>query len=430
MAMKLFVLGGGGREHALGWKLAQSKKVKELFFLPGNAGTAKLGKNLFVSPTDVDAVLAAAKEHKPGLVVVGPEAPLFAGIADRLTEEGFRVFGPSTKAAMLEQEKAFAKEFMKRHRIPTAAFKIFDDLASAKRYVEGKDSALVVKASGPAFGKGVLVCSTPQEALVAVDKMMVEREFGSAGDRIVIEELLVGEEVTIHLLTDGYQVVSFPPSQDHKPIGDGDKGPNTGGMGAYAPAPLVDAVLLERIEDEIIQPVITGMQVEGIQYRGLLYIGLMVTQEGLKVLEFNCRFGDPEIQPLMLVTDEDLAELLVDTARRNLKTRRVKTRPGSALCVVVASDGYPGAYEKGKGIKLDVAEDTDFVCFHAGTKDEDGKLVTSGGRVLGVTAFAEDLKEAKERAYAPLEHKEIYFDGIYFRRDIGDKGIRRLEDEF
>lgn len=413
----------------MGYKLAQSPDVDELFFLPGNAGTAGLGRNLPVSPTDVDAVVAAAKEYKPGLVVVGPEAPLFAGITDRLRKEGLLVFGPSGKAAILEQEKAFAKEFMQRHRIPTASFKVFTDIASAKRYVEGKDTPLVVKASGPALGKGVIVCSAPQEALAAVDKMMVERRFGRAGKRVVIEERLVGEEVSILILTDGVNYISFPPSQDHKPIGEQDTGPNTGGMGAYAPAPLVDARLFERIEDEIINPVLAGLRAERIGYRGVLYMGLMLTQEGPKVLEFNCRFGDPENQPLMMLVDEDLLGLLVDAAREKLAARRVKTRPGSALCVVAASGGYPGSYEKEKEIRLDVEEDADFVCFHAGTRAQDGKLLTSGGRVLGVTAFAEDLKGAKERAYAPLEDKRIYFDGIYFRRDIGEKGIRRLENE-
>ncbi len=334
--------------------------------------------------------------------------------------------GPSTKAAMLEQEKVFAKEFMQRHHIPAASFKVFTDIASAKHYVEGKDSPLVVKASGPALGKGVIVCSTPEEALAAVDKMMAERKFGRAGDRVVVEERLVGEEVSILILTDGINYISFPPVQDHKPIGERDTGPNTGGMGAYAPAPLVDAALAERIEKEIIQPVLDGLRDEDIRYQGALYMGLMVTQEGPKVLEFNCRFGDPENQPLMMLTDEDLLGLLMDTARGRLRTRRIKTRPGSALCVVAASEGYPGSYEKGKRIRLDVEENSDLVCFHAGTRAQEGKLLTSGGRVLGVTAFASDLKKAKERAYAPLEHKKIYFDGIYFRRDIGDKGIRRL----
>ena len=424
--MKVAVLGGGGREHSLGYKLAESADVGKLFFLPGNAGTARLGENLPISPTDIAAVLKAAGGHKPDLVVVGPEGPLFAGITDLLIQEGFLVFGPSRKAAMLEQEKAFAKEFMQRHRIPTASFKVFTDIASAKRYVEGKDSPLVVKASGPALGKGVIVCSTPQEALAAVDKMMVERRFGRAGERVVVEERLVGEEVSILILTDGINYISFPPSQDHKPIGEGDTGPNTGGMGAYAPAPLVDAALAERIEKEIIQRVLDGLRDEDIRYQGVLYMGLMVTQGGPKVLEFNCRFGDPENQPLMMLTDEDLLGLLMDTARGKLRTRRIKTRPGSALCVVAASGGYPGSYEKEKEIRLDVEENSDLVCFHAGTRAQDGKLLTSGGRVLGVTAFASDLKEAKERAYAPLEQKKIYFDGIYFRRDIGEKGIRRL----
>jgi phosphoribosylamine--glycine ligase len=426
--MKVFVLGGGGREHALGWKLAQSPKVNELFFLPGNAATAKLGQNLTIAPDDVDAVADACKQGKPDLVVIGPEAPLFAGVSDRLAAQGFCVFGPSREAAMLEREKVFAKNFLRRHSIPTAAFKIFDDVAAARRYVEGKDSGLVIKASGPALGKGVIVCANPAEALVAVDEMMVERKFGDAGNQVVVEERLEGEEASIHVLTDGEHYVSFPPSQDHKPVGEGDTGTNTGGMGAYAPAPIVDAALAKKIDERIVQPVLKGLKKDGVDYRGALYIGLMITADGLKVLEFNCRFGDPETQPLMLLTDEDLFDLLVDTARGKLaKTREIKVRQGSALCVVAASGGYPGAYQKGATIKLDAEENADFVCFHAGTKEGDGELLTSGGRVLGVTAFAQSLKQAKERAYAPLDAKEIHFDGIYFRRDIGDKGIKRLE---
>lgn len=423
--MKVFVLGGGGREHALGWKLAQSPKVSGLFFLPGNAGTARLGNNLPHKSTDIDAVLAAAKQHSPDLIVVGPEAPLFEGIPDILAGEGFLVFGPSKEAAMLEQEKAYTKDFLNRHSIPTAAAKTFTDVASAYRFIEGKDSAMVVKASGPALGKGVIVCSTPQEALAAVDKMMVERKFGDAGERVVIEEKLAGEEVSVHILTDGEHVTSFPASQDHKPVGNGDTGPNTGGMGAYAPAPIVDAELEDRIDSEIIKPVLAGLKAEEIVYRGLLYIGLMITEKGPQVLEFNCRFGDPEAQPLMMLTEEDLFDLLVDTVQGKLKNRKVKTRPGSALCVVGASAGYPGSYEKGKEITLDLDSYPEVVCFHAGTRQDDARIITSGGRVLGVTAFAPDLAQAKKRGYAPIENKHVYFDGMYFRTDIGDKGINR-----
>ncbi|MBD3286440.1 phosphoribosylamine--glycine ligase [candidate division WOR-3 bacterium] len=424
--MKVFILGGGGREHALGWKMAQSPEVKGLYFSPGNAGTSELGTNINANPADVETVLTRARELKPDLIVVGPEAPLFAGVADRLEEEGFLIFGPKKRAAMLEQEKAYAKDFMQRHNIPTASFKVFDEAAAARRYIEGKESALVVKASGPALGKGVIVCDTPEEALAAVDKIMVEKKFGPAGEEIVIEECLEGEELSLHILTDGKRVLSFPASQDHKPVGEGDEGPNTGGMGAYAPASLVDAGLQSRIDNEIVEPVLAGLEAEDIDYRGLLYIGLMITEKGPQVLEFNCRFGDPETQPLMLLADEELVPLLTDTARGRLsKSRKIKTKKGYSLCVVAASAGYPGAYKKGKRISLGKTEGV--VCFHAGTRHKDGEIVTSGGRVLGVTAFSPELKDAKIKAYEALDEKIVGFEGMYYRRDIGDKGLRKLE---
>lgn len=410
--------------------MARSPEVKELFFLPGSPGTAKLGTNLAIAPTETESVLAAAQEYKPDLVVIGPEAPLFAGVSDSLRAEGFLVFGPSRKGAMLEEEKTFSKRFMVRHEIPTAEFEIFDDFSAAQSYVEGKNSPLVVKASGPALGKGVMVCRTKEEALDAVEETMVRRVFSKAGDQVVIEECLEGEEVSLLVLTDGKNHLTFPAAQDHKPIGDGDQGPNTGGMGAYAPAPLVDNALSLEIEREIVMPILDGLKDEDIEYRGVLYLGLMITSFGPRVLEFNCRFGDPETQPLMLLMAEDLAPLLVDAARGELKTRTVRTREGSSVCVVVASQGYPGSYRKGKRIKLDVEEDDDFVCFHAGTREEEGHLVTAGGRVLGVTAYAPTLPKAKERAYRPLDEARIDFEGIYFRKDIGDKGIRRLDEAF
>lgn len=428
--MRVLILGGGGREHALGWKLRESPRVNEIYFLPGNAGTSRIGVNLEGDPCDARKVLETAKIHKPDLVVVGSEAPLFKGVSDALSSEGFVVFGPGRKASMLEQEKAFAKDFMERHNVPTAGFRIFEDYESAEEFIRDSDGNLVIKASGPALGKGVVVCRTRDEALRAIREMMIDKVFGESGNRIVIEERLEGEEVSIIILTDGVHYASFPPAQDHKAVGDGDRGPNTGGMGAYAPAPIVDSVLLERIEDEIIAPTLKGLELDRIAYRGVLYFGLMITAGGPKVLEYNCRFGDPETQPLMLLTDEDLYELLRETARGNLRDSRVKTRPGSALCVVAAASGYPGAYQKGREITLDVEENRDLAVFHAGTAFRNDCLVTAGGRVLGVTAFAGDIDEAKRRAYEPLDEGEIRFDGIYFRRDIGDKGIRRLDESF
>lgn len=427
--MKLFILGGGGREHALGWKLAQSPQVEELFFLPGNAGTAQLGENMALAPTEVEAVLDAAKEHKPDLVVVGPEAPLFSGITDRLSSAGFLVFGPNRSAALLEQDKAFAKRFMISHEVPTAEFEVFEEADKARKYVEKTDGPVVIKASGPALGKGVIVCENTQDASTAIDQIMVERKFGKAGGHVIVEECLEGEEVSVMILTDGEHYVSFPASQDHKPVGEGDRGPNTGGMGAYAPAPWVDSALNEIIEKKIIRPVLKGLRDEMIEYRGVLYIGLMITDNGPKVLEFNCRFGDPETQPLMLLTDEDILPLLVDTAEGKLTTRPVKVREGSSICVVAASGGYPGSYKKGKRIKLDIEESDDFRCFHAGTSEEQGRFVTSGGRVLGVTALAPTLADAQKKAYEPLLESRIYFENIYLRRDIGDKGISRLRSQ-
>lgn len=422
------MLGGGGREHALGWKLARSPEVRELFFLPGNPGTATLGTNLPIAPTEIPKVLDSAIEHSVDLVVVGPEAPLFAGVSDALSASGFLVFGPSRKGAMLEEEKPFAKRFMVRHEIPTASFEIFNEASSALGYVESMNKPLVVKASGPALGKGVTVCRTQEEAIQAVTDAMINRTFSTAGDQVVIEECLEGEEASVLVLTDGNNYVTFPAAQDHKPIWDGDHGPNTGGMGAYAPAPLVSGNLSDIIEREIIRKILDGLRDEDIEYRGVLYLGLMITSSGPKVLEFNCRFGDPETQPLMLLMAEDLAPLLADTARGKLNKRKVLIRDGASLCVVTASEGYPGPYKKGKRINLDVEESEDFVCFHAGTRKEDAHLVTAGGRVLGVTAFASTLPEAKECAYKPLVEERINYEGMYFRKDIGDKGIRRLDE--
>ncbi len=399
-------------------------------FLPGNAGTLTIGLNLAGDPGDAKNVVDLAKEYKPDLVVVGSEIPLFHGVPEALSSEGFLVFGPGRKASMLEQEKAFAKDFMKRHGIPTAEYRTFDDYRTAADYIEQTNGNLVIKASGPALGKGVVVCSSRDESLRAASEMMVDKTFGESGSRIVIEERLEGEEVSMLILTDGINYASFPPAQDHKTVWDDDKGPNTGGMGAYAPAPVVDSLLLERIEDEIIAPTLSGLQADRIPYRGVIYFGLMITSEGPMVLEYNCRFGDPETQVLMMLTDEDFFELLRETARGNLSARRVKTRPGSALCVVAAAAGYPGPYEKGKAIKLEVEESRDLAIFHAGTTLKDGTLLTAGGRVLAVTAFAGDIDEAKEKAYEPLADGRVQFEGIHYRTDIGDKGIRRLDESF
>lgn len=421
--MKALVIGQGGREHALVWKLAQSRDVTDVYCAPGNAGTALDGTNIDIDATDVERLVKFAQAERIDLTVVGPEAALVAGVTDAFLEAGLRIFGPTKQAAQLEGSKVFAKELMRRANVPTAEFKVFRSAEAAKTYIEDREERpLVVKADGLAAGKGVTVCTTKDEALAAVDQTMVQRAFGAAGDVIVIEECLVGQETSILALVDGKTIIPLETSQDHKRAYDGDQGPNTGGMGAYSPAPLVTAELMDRIIDKILVPTVHALNVEGRPFRGILYAGVMVTNQGPKVLEFNVRFGDPEAQPVLMRLKSDLAHVLLAAAEGKLSDLpSLQWDPRPAVCVVMASDGYPGEYPKGHPIRgLDeAAELADVKVFHAGTAKQGDRIVTNGGRVLGVTALGDSIPAAKLRAYQGV--KRIRWDGAWCRKDISDK---------
>lgn len=422
--MNVLVIGGGGREHALVWKLSQSPKVSRIFCAPGNGGIGEMAQCLPVEPTDTNALLEAAEENSIDVTVVGPEAPLVAGLADAFEAAGHRVFGPCKAAALLEGSKVYAKNFMSRYNIPTAGFQVFDDAGKAKEYIEKNVDACVVKADGLAAGKGVIVAGSKEEALAAVNEIMVARSFGSAGNRILIEDLLLGEEVSILAFTDGKTVVPMVSSQDHKRAYDGDKGPNTGGMGAYSPAPVYTHEIHRQVVDNILQPVIAGLAAEGITYKGVLYAGLMITEKGPMVLEFNVRFGDPETQPVLFRLESDLMDIIQGVIDTRLNEVEITWSRQPSVCVVLASGGYPGKYEKGKIIHgLDKIKNNDVVVFHAGTKRDNGQVVTSGGRVLGVTAKGSDLQSAVHNAYRCIE--TIDFENMFFRKDIGFKALNR-----
>ncbi len=420
---RVLVVGSGGREHALCWRLARSPQVAQVFCAPGNGGTAACAENVAIAAGDLEGLARFAREQGVDLTVVGPEAPLVAGIADRFREQGLALFGPSAAAARLEGSKAFAKAFMARHGIPTADHATFTELEPALAYVRHRGAPIVVKASGLAAGKGVIVAETVEEAEAAVRAIVAERAFGAAGEEVVIEERLEGEECSVIAVTDGRHLYTLPPSQDHKRIGEGDTGPNTGGMGAYCPAPVLTPELAERVEREVLTPVVEGMRAEGSPFVGVVYAGLMITADGPKVLEFNVRFGDPECQPLMASLDDDLYAVLEAAVAGELPHGPAPALPGSSLTVVMAAEGYPGSYPKGREITgIEAAErEAGVVVFHAGTRREDGRLLTAGGRVLGVTAHAPTLAEARERAYAACDR--IHFEGAYLRRDIGARAL-------
>ena len=422
--MNILVVGSGGREHALVWKLKSSPLVKQLYCAPGNGGIAKEAVCLPLGVNDSDRIILAAKENKIDLVVIGPEQPLVDGLADMCESVGIPVFGPVKAAARLEGSKIFAKEFMVKHNIPTAPFRVFGDtseesVSEAKTYLRENQKARVIKADGLCAGKGVLVCQSLEEAESAVDTIAVKKEFGDAGNKFIIEELLSGQELSILVLTDGKSLVPLLPSQDHKQIFAGDKGPNTGGMGAYTPVPFVDNEMYNRFVDTICKPIITGLQKEDIEYKGVIYAGIMLVDDVPYVLEFNCRFGDPETQPILHILQSDLAELLNKCAHRELGDTALNWDSGYSVCVTMASGGYPGAYEKDKQIfGIEEAESLSNVkVFHAGTTFKEDTLVTSGGRVLGVTAKGSSLQDSVDQAYAAV--KRIHFDNHYFRPDIG-----------
>ena len=423
--MKVLVVGSGGREHALIWKLAQSKRIKRLLCAPGNAGIASLAEIVNLKSEDVAGLVAFARKEKIDLVVVGPEDPLCLGLVDALTAAGIRAFGPTKAAARLEGDKAFAKELMQTRSIPTADARLFTKFRDAKTYIATRDTGVVVKAAGLAKGKGVIVCDDPADAIIALERVMVKREFGEAGDTIVVEEKLVGSEVSVLAFIDHNSIYVLENTQDHKAIGEGDTGPNTGGMGAYSPTPEPDDKTLHQIESEVLVPIIDGLRTEGIVYRGLLYAGIMLTAGGPKVLEFNCRFGDPETQPLMMRLRSDLLEVIEATIDDKLDQITLDWDPRPAMCVVMASGGYPGEYAGGKPITGldDAAAIKDVVVFHAGTKRAGDQVVTAGGRVLGVTAIGDTLLQARERCHQAVD--KIHFDGAYHRRDIGHRAISR-----
>jgi phosphoribosylamine--glycine ligase len=429
--MRVLVIGSGGREHAICWKIAQSKKVDALYCAPGNGGISKIATPVDIQAEDISGLVRFAKSNKIGLTVVGPEAPLARGIVDIFQKENLKVFGPTKRAAMLEGSKIFAKEIMKKWHVPTAAFEVFSDYRQAEEYVKEKNSPMVVKADGLASGKGVTVSHTKDEAIKALKDAMISRKFGASGERVVIEECLEGEEASIIVIADGENVIPLATSQDHKRIFDDDKGSNTGGMGAYSPAPIVTPELEHRIINEIIMPIVKGMANDNAPYKGVLYAGIMVTDHGPKVLEFNVRFGDPETQAIFPRLKSDLVDLIEHAIDGNLKGITPLWDNRSCVCVVMASGGYPGEYEKGKEIKgLDEAEKMrDIVIFHAGTKRAQEhtstgaqvKYVTDGGRVLGVTALGNNIESAIKKTYEAVS--QIRFEDMHFRRDIGRRAL-------
>ncbi|MFB6250056.1 MAG: phosphoribosylamine--glycine ligase [Salinibacter sp.] len=429
--MRILVVGSGGREHALVKALAGSAHTTAVFAAPGNPGTARHATNVDVATDDFDGLLDLSERESIDLTIVGPEQPLVGGLVDRFREEGRRIVGPTAAAARLEGSKAFADRFMARHDIPTASFRVFDadEYDAAAAHLDAVGAPIVVKADGLAAGKGAFVCSTLEAAHDALDQIVRDRAFGVAGDQVVIEEKMEGEEVSIFALTDGTHYVLLTPSQDHKPIGEGGTGPNTGGMGAFAPAPIVDATLLNRVCRDIIEPTLQGMQEEGTPYTGVLYCGLMITEEGPKVVEYNCRLGDPEAQVVLPLVESDLVDVFERVAEGRLETGALRAASRAAACVVLASEGYPIDYET--GIEITGIEEADALpevsVLQAGTRlREDGSLVTDGGRVLGVTAMGDDLTQALERAYRGVD--AIQFEGKTFRSDIGEKGRAHLSD--
>jgi phosphoribosylamine--glycine ligase len=424
--MKVLLIGGGGREHALAWKLALSPQVEQILVVPGNPGIAAVEKCqcLELSLADLNKVADFAEENSIDLTVVGPEATLVAGIVDIFNSRGLPIFGPTKAAAELEGSKAFSKELMAKYHIPTAYFKTFTDAAAAKAYVEEKGAPIVIKTDGLAAGKGVVVAMTKAEALAAIDSMMIDHKFGASGAKLVIEEFMEGEEASLLAFTDGTMVVPMIAAQDHKRVNDGDEGPNTGGMGAYAPAPVLTEPLKVKATETILKPIIAAMANEGRRYTGCLYAGLMIKGEDIKVVEFNCRFGDPETQVVLPLLDSDLAEVMLACATNSLSEDMVSWKKEAAVCVVMASEGYPAHYPLGLAITGTEAADAmdDVIVFHAGTKIENGKLVTSGGRVLGVTALGSGIKQAKDKAYKAVE--KISFTNAHYRKDIAWRALK------
>ncbi len=425
--MKVLVIGGGGREHALAWKAAQSPTVSQVFVAPGNAGTALESnlENVAIAADDVPALLAFAQQQQIDLTIVGPEAPLARGVVDSFRAAGLAIFGPSKAAAQLESSKAFAKDFLARHQIPTASYGTFSDISDAKAYVTAQGTPIVIKADGLAAGKGVIIAQDEAEAFAAIEDMLSGNKFGDAGSRVVIEEFLVGEEASFIVMVDGTTALPFASSQDHKARDDGDKGPNTGGMGAYSPAPVVTPAVHDWVMQHVIYPTVNGMAAEGTVYTGFLYAGLMVAPNGTcKVLEFNCRFGDPETQPIMLRLQSDLVELCQQAVRGELANTSIQFDSRAAVGVVLAAGGYPDEYRKGDVISgLPTFDSREAKVFHAGTQLRDGQVLTAGGRVLCATALGQNVTAAQQAAYLLVD--QIQWDGVFSRRDIGYRAVAR-----
>ena len=419
--MKVLVIGSGGREHALVWKIAQSPLVTKVYCAPGNPGTGQLAENVDLAVDDLPGLLGFAQREGIGLTVVGPELPLSLGIVDLFEEYGLKVFGARRNAAMIESSKAFSKELMQKYGVPTAAYQVFTEVEPAVAFIDRVGAPIVVKADGLAAGKGVIIAATRDEAVAAVTDMLGGNAFGSAGSRVVIEEFLTGEEASFLAFTDGKNIIPLASAQDHKAVFDGDQGPNTGGMGAYSPAPVVTPAIHEKAMSEVLRRTVDGMAAEGRPYRGVLYAGLMIEGDSVKTLEFNARFGDPECQPLLMRMKSDIVPILLAVAGGDLSGVEIEWHDKAAVCVVMASQGYPGDYRKGDEISglAEASRIDDLFVFHAGTKARDGRIVTSGGRVLGVTALGDTVQDAIDRAY--LGVAAISWEGVQYRLDIGRK---------
>ncbi len=422
--MKVLIVGSGGREHALGWKLKQSPRVSKLYFAPGNAGTQTLGTNIDIKTDKIDKLSTFAKNNKIDLTVVGPDDPLAAGVVNFFQKQNLKIFGPTKEAAQIEWSKKFAKELMKEEGIPTANFETFNDFEKAKNYALVQQLPLVIKASGLALGKGVIICKTKDEVVEALENIMIKKIFGEAGNAVIVEEYLSGKEISIHAFCDGKTAVLFPTSQDYKPIFDGNRGPNTGGMGTVAPVSWVTPDLIKQIEETIVMPLLKALQKRGKEFKGLLYPGLMITENGPKVLEFNARFGDPETQSYMRLLDSDLFEIFMACVEGKLDQVDITWAKKSACCIVLASEGYPGSYKKGEEIQgLSAIKDTDIQVFHAGTALKDNKVITNGGRVLGMTAIGENLPAGLAKAYENIGPTGVHFNGMHYRKDIGKQSL-------
>uniref|UniRef100_A0A7C6AF92 Phosphoribosylamine--glycine ligase n=1 Tax=candidate division WOR-3 bacterium TaxID=2052148 RepID=A0A7C6AF92_UNCW3 len=423
--MNILIIGGGGREHALAWKINKSKKVKNLYAAPGNPGMAKIATCVNILPTDINGLVRFAREKNIDLTVVGPELPLSLGIVDEFNRNGLKIFGPTKAASRIEADKSFAREFMAQYGIPSPKFQIYDSAPQALKYLKTTNTfPVVIKAAGLAGGKGVFIVNNKNEYERIVDEIFVQHKLGEAGKRIVVEEFLTGQECSIFVLTDGLRALYLPSAQDHKRLYDGNRGPNTGGMGAYSPYP-TSKLVNDFIRELIIQPTILCMHENGFPFKGVLYAGLIITASGPKVLEFNCRFGDPETQALIPLVDNDIVELFLGVVDNNLQEMQVKIKNLWSICVVIVSAGYPFDYKIGEEIQFKESFESGTILFHAGTKIEEGKLVTAGGRVLNLVCTADNLRVAKQKAYEEI--KKIHFNGMFYRKDIGSSGMKKMK---